>query len=59
MKRKKVTKHISFMLVVAMLVQMIVVPSLNNGNMTVEASDTQETNVYEDGFNYQPSIVFV
>ena len=56
MKNKKLIKHISLMLIVAMLVQMIVVPGLNNGNMTVEASDTQGTNVYEDGFNYQPNI---
>ena len=51
MKNKKVTKHISFMLVVAMLVQTIVVPGVFKGNMTVEAADASEKVTYEESFD--------
>lgn len=56
MKRKKLAKQVSLMLVVAMVLQ-LVSPSLFGGNMEVEAAGTDETIVWEDNFNnYQPDI---
>lgn len=56
MKRKRITKPISLMLIIAMVFQMIVVPGLFGGNMEVEAAETNDTIVYEDEFNYEPGI---
>lgn len=51
MKRKRVTKHISLMLVATLLLQMFIVPGIYDGNMTVEAADTTETVTFEEDFD--------
>ena len=55
MKRKRITKPISLMLVIAMFVQMIVVPGLLEGNMEVQAASDPNAVVFEEDFSYQPT----
>ena len=55
MKRKKITKHISLMLVGAMLVQTLFTPGLFGGSITAEAASDPNAVVFEENFNAQPT----
>ena len=55
MKRKRVTKHVSLLLVVTLVLQMFVVPGLFGGNMIAEAASDPNAVVFEENFSYQPT----